>query len=249
MATVLNDIVAFKKDKFFNGAIDTDWFYSSPEKAEDAAKNFVFHGPETHAVSASDIRSSHRLVDTASFATSLMKRSFGLDDQPFTLVIAGYGTGKSHLALTLSQLFHAPKSETASKVISALKLASPSLAKEAVSYIEEDSRPVLVITLNGLNQVNLLSEITQKVLNQLKADGLDTSDVDEVCPRFQNAIRLIKPLNADYQAELVASTHHTNIESIEVALLQHEEETFKNVYDFLQNRVGITIDTSKEISA
>ncbi|WP_294448163.1 hypothetical protein [uncultured Mailhella sp.] len=245
MATVLNDIVAFRKDKFFNGAIDTDWFYSSPEKAEDAAQNFVFHGPETHAVSASDIRSSHRLVDTASFATSLMKRSFGLDDQPFTLVIAGYGTGKSHLALTLSQLFHAPKSETASKVISALKLASPSLAKEVISYIEEDSRPVLVITLNGLNQVNLLSEITQKVLNQLKADGLDTSDVDEVCPRFQNAIRLIKPLNADYQAELVASTHHTSIESIEVALLQHEEETFKNVYDFLQNRVGITIDTSK----
>jgi len=245
MATVLNDIVAFRKDKLFNGAVDTDWFYSSPEKAEDAAKNFVFHGPETHAVSSSDIRSSHRLVDTASFATSLMKRSFGQDDQPFTLVIAGYGTGKSHLALTLSQLFHSPKSEAASEVISALKLASPSLAKEVVSYIEEDSRPVLVITLNGLNQVNLLSEITQKVINQLKADGLDTSAVDEVCPRFQNAIRLIKPLNADYQAELIASTYHTSIEDIEAALLQHEEETFKNVYDFLQNRVGIPIDTSK----
>ena len=245
MATVLNDIVAFRKDKLFNGAVDTDWFYSSPEKAEDAAKNFVFHGPETHAVSSSDIHSSHRLVDTASFATSLMKRSFGQDDQPFTLVIAGYGTGKSHLALTLSQLFHAPKSEAASEVISALKLASPSLAKEVVSYIEEDSRPVLVITLNGLNQVNLLSEITQKVINQLKADGLDTSAVDEVCPRFQNAIRHIKVINADYQAELIASTYHTSIEDIEAALLQHEEETFKNVYDFLQNRAGIPIDTSK----
>ena len=42
------------------------------------------------------------------FVQSIVRRSLGIEEQPFTLAIAGYGTGKSHLALTLATLLREP---------------------------------------------------------------------------------------------------------------------------------------------
>ena len=39
----LGDIIAFRKDLYFEGAVQADWFYDR-EKAALVAENFVFHG-------------------------------------------------------------------------------------------------------------------------------------------------------------------------------------------------------------
>ncbi len=61
------DIVLFNKDKCFNGAIQTEWFYDST-KVGAVASSYVFHGPKYFGVSESDVAlSGHRLIDSASF--------------------------------------------------------------------------------------------------------------------------------------------------------------------------------------
>jgi len=100
MTDLLRDIVKFRSDRLFNGAVNIGWLESDDARTRAAASAFVFHGPAYHGVSQADIGAAHkhRLQDTANFARSLIRRSYGIEDQPFTLAIAGYGTGKSHLA-------------------------------------------------------------------------------------------------------------------------------------------------------
>jgi hypothetical protein len=115
----LVDIVSFRKDLLFNGAVQLSWFEKDRLQAEKAAEHFVFHGPDYHGVSEADIESSsHQLVDTASFTLEILERITGkVVDEPFSLAIAGYGTGKSHLAITLATLLSNPKHEVASKIL------------------------------------------------------------------------------------------------------------------------------------
>ena len=38
----INDIVSFNKESFFNGAVQTEWFYDN-KKVENIAESYVFH--------------------------------------------------------------------------------------------------------------------------------------------------------------------------------------------------------------
>ncbi len=45
----LGEILEFRKDLFFEGAVQADWFYTQ-EKASKVACNFVFHGNEYYGI-------------------------------------------------------------------------------------------------------------------------------------------------------------------------------------------------------
>ena len=115
----LADIVKFRKDLLFDGAVQLGWFENNQELAVRAAEHFVFHGPQYHGVREDDLdSSSYSLVDTATFALDIFKRITGENpDEPFTMAIAGYGTGKSHLALTLACLLSDPASHVSEKFL------------------------------------------------------------------------------------------------------------------------------------
>lgn len=67
----VKDLVSFSKETFFNGAVQTEWFYDAT-KVKLVAESYVFHGPKYYGVSASDVKAGeHRLMDTASFAQTL----------------------------------------------------------------------------------------------------------------------------------------------------------------------------------
>src|SRR4051794_29415138 len=97
------DVIRFKKELYFNGAVQVDWFYNEA-KQYDVASSFVFHGPEYFGVAKNEIAfKSHRLLDTASFMNVLVDKVYG--ESPlsnFFLTIAPYGTGKSHLSVALA---------------------------------------------------------------------------------------------------------------------------------------------------
>ena len=100
----LKDVLIFRNDLYFEGAVQADWFYSS-NQIDTVASSFVFHGPSTHAVAREDV-GGRGLMDTASFTLHLAEKMADPENgSPFTMPIAGYGTGKSHLAVTLSALF------------------------------------------------------------------------------------------------------------------------------------------------
>ena len=102
----INDIVSFSKESFFNGAVQTEWFYDDTKVAT-IAESYVFHGPQYYGVSSKDVEAgAHHLLDTASFAKNLTDKLYSTKpNNSFVMTIAGYGTGKSHLAVCLGALF------------------------------------------------------------------------------------------------------------------------------------------------
>ena len=132
MPDLVRDLVRFRGDKLFNGAVNIGWFGSDEARTEAAASAFVFHGPAYHGVSQKDVgvAHGHRLQDTASFALSIVRRCYGIEDQPFTLAIAGYGTGKSHLGLTLGTLLSQPSGALANTVLTGIDNADKAIGSE-----------------------------------------------------------------------------------------------------------------------
>ena len=100
----LNDLLEFKKELYFDGAVQVDWFYSG-EKSKKVSENFVFHGSKYHGVES---LSSNRRIDTISFVKTIGEKLKDESSNYLSLAIADYGTGKSHLAVTLAQLLSGP---------------------------------------------------------------------------------------------------------------------------------------------
>ena len=101
----IGELIEIKKDSFFNGAVQAEWFYNSNRRA-DVAKSYIFHGPKYYGVSQKDISSSnHKLCDTVTFTKAIYNKIYKeTDSNRFVLTIAGYGAGKSHLTLALATL-------------------------------------------------------------------------------------------------------------------------------------------------
>ena len=238
MANQLSDIVSFRGDRLFNGAVNIEWFGNDPEKAKLASDSFVFHGPKYHGVSQKDIgdRHGHKLVDTANFTKSIIRRCYGLEEQPFTLAIAGYGTGKSHLGLTLANLINAPQSESAANILSALNSADYELAGDIQLLMREASQPCLVLTLNGMRGFDLSAEVTKQLTAILKRDGHKTMCLDELRPRFGQAVSLIEMSNETVQSELLDFTEADSVKDIVLGLEQQDENLYSKVYEFFDKK-------------
>lgn len=236
----LHDIVRFRGDRLFNGAVNIGWFGTDDSRTRAAAEAFVFHGPAYHGVSQDDVGISHghRLQDTASFALSLVRRCYGLEDQPFTLAIAGYGTGKSHLGLTLASLLRSPQGDIARVVLSGLDSADKAIGAEIRAIMDEAMQPCLVIALNGMQSFDLTNEVTRQILQQVKAAGLDPRPIDELRPRFALAASLIRMAvtNTGVVNELLEACEAETIEAIFNSLEKQDEATYGKVHQVLASK-------------
>ena len=238
MPDLLADVVEFRGDKLFNGAVNIEWFTSDEPKAQSASQAFVFHGPQYHGVRQEDIGDSHshKLIDTANFANAVIQRCYGAEDQPFTLAIAGYGTGKSHLGLTLASLVSDPSGDNADQILSGLEAAAPDIALNIRLKLKEASRPCLAVALNGMRGFDLSAEITRQVTSILKQNGHPTTMLDELRPRFGQAISLIQMSNESVKDELILATHVDSIDTLTQALENHNEQLYAQVYEFFADR-------------
>ncbi|MEK4718449.1 hypothetical protein NST66_12815 [Priestia sp. FSL W8-0524] len=167
----IKNILRFKKELYFNGAVQVDWYYQK-DKQVDVAKSFVFHGPEYFGVSEADITyKSHKLVDTATFTNIIVNKLYSeTNGSNFAMTIAPYGTGKSHLAVTLASLLGSPELSS-NYVLSNLKSVDKKIGSEVSELI---NKPNIVLVLNGMKDFNLNYEIlnaTQKVLDMHNVDA------------------------------------------------------------------------------
>lgn len=240
MPKLLGDTVRFRGDKLFNGAVNIDWLETDKPKALAAASAFVFHGPAYHGVSQADIGTSHghRLQDTASFVRAIFRRCYGLEEQPFTLAIAGYGTGKSHLALTLGKLLGNPTGIEADNILLGIEAADHEIATDIKVLIAEVRQPCLVVALNGMQSFDLAAEVSRQIMNQVKNHDLDTRPLDDLRPRFAQAASLIQIAagNQDVVDELIAACDAENIEDVLQKLKQQDDITYSKVYKILESR-------------
>lgn len=238
----LSDIVRFRGDRLFNGAVSINWFGTDEARCRAASEAFVFHGPQYHGVQQQDVGTGHghTLMDTASFARAVVRRCYGQEDQPFTLAIAGYGTGKSHLGLTLATLLSDPEGETATPVLSALEVADEVIGSEVRALLTESKQPCLVVALNGMQSFDLTAEITRQIAHDFKKRGLNTKPLDDLRPRFAQAASLIRMSNADVVKELLVACEVSSVQDILRGLEQQDENAYSKIHGFFASR-GMTI--------
>ena len=187
----ISDLVSFRRDLLFQGAVQIGWFETDQSQSEKAAKHFVFHGPDYHGVSKMDIDDAghHRLIDTASFTLDILEhlKEGGLKDEPFEIAVAGYGTGKSHLGVTLAEMLSDPGGEVANKIVSNINSADQGIGARIKVLLEETEKPYLVVAINGMQDFDLVGEVTRQVLLCLTKKGLNTAPLEDLRPRFKTA--------------------------------------------------------------
>jgi len=193
----LHDLVEFREDLFFDGAVKTSWIENDPVKADFAAEHFVFHGPSYHGVSEFDVETgaAYKLTNTVSFLKHIIDVVSDPDkcsNNPFGMAIAGYGTGKSHLAVTISSLLKAPKNGAAKQILKNVLVADTNMGAYIRDQVEDLKKPVLVIALNGMEDFDLASELTRQFIFHLKRYGMDSSALEDLTPRFNLAHRFVE---------------------------------------------------------
>lgn len=250
----LKDAIGFRHDLFFGGAVQIDWFETDPQKRDLASANFVFHGPEYFGVTDEDKEGakSYALIDTVSLTSELLAAMTpGRNDRfPITLAIAGYGAGKSHYALTLASLLSAPSESIADVILNNIEHASPALGKEIHNQVDDWDRPFLVLPINGMTDFNLAEELSRQVLAQLRARNLDTTPVEDLWPRFQDAEAFVERNFEKWRSEF-EKVFGPDIESetIQHDLRSHNESTFQQVNGIYEAAIGKSIRVSGAESA
>jgi hypothetical protein len=189
------DLIQFRSDLFFDGAVQLLWADDQIPRADEAARSFVFHGPRYHGVNK-DGRADeiYRLTDTATLAADLLTRIAEKSttfSNPFTLAIAGYGSGKSHFALALTRLLRDPQSALSKQIISNLALAEPHAADVAQQALQTIDKPALVIPLDGTGNFNLGNALIASLYRSLKEHHIDDRALRELSPRFDDAVSFV----------------------------------------------------------
>lgn len=182
----INNALVLKKDVVFGGAVQTDWYYDN-EKLKKVSENFIFHGPNFFGVTEDDVEfKTHKLMDTCSYVEMIANKLASDEGNPIILTIAGYGTGKSHLAVTLGALFSGDNDDLLSKkVIKQIEDADKNIADRIKSQI---TKPNLVIVLNGMKDFNLNYEILNTAKMVLKNHGYG----EEIFSEYTKAYNIAK---------------------------------------------------------
>jgi hypothetical protein len=194
----IGTLIRFHDERFFDGAVQLRWVETQPEKARQAAQAFVFHGPRYHGANTAEndgIEEGYRLKDSASFVRDLLHSIQagwrGEEENPYWMVVAGYGSGKSHLALTCAALLEKQDGVTES-VLEHIEQADANLGAEVREQIAQLVKPVLVLPLDGMADFHLGNALSQTVFAQLRHYGVDASAIRDLSPRFQTAEQFVQ---------------------------------------------------------
>ena len=241
---LVRDIVRFRDDLFFEGAVQLRWVKDNPERAERAATNFVFHGPRYHAVDSSTAADGYVLKDTATFLTNLVEEiAQGSEQQgnPFSLAIAGYGSGKSHLAVTLAELLAKPTGNNATTIAQSVARADDEVGQKLSASLTKLENPALVVPLDGMANFNLGSEIARQIILQLKSAGCDLSAIEELSPRFNIAANFVRRNYALRQSDFDQALPGLDELAIIERLKERDESTYTAVDGLYESANGAHI--------
>lgn len=161
-----------------------------------------------------------------------MKRSYGHEDVPFTLAIAGYGTGKSHLGVTIAELLSAPVDNA--DILANISSADKQIGDEIEILLDDADKPCLVIALNGLTKFDFIHGLSNQIIQVLRRDGHDVKPIEDLRPRFQQAVRMLNWVTSpQLQEELSEICGGASPADIIALLEQQDEATYINVNKFL----------------
>lgn len=240
----VGELVSFNSEFFFEGAVQLRWIDERPAQAQNAAQAFVFHGPRYHGAADAEsegIEGGYRLKDSASFVcdllASLQAGLKGEEVNPYYLVVAGYGSGKSHLALTTASLLGDPESDTSNKIVARITDVDADIGKAVQADLANLLKPVLVLTLDGMAGFHLGNALSRNVLTQLSRYGVDAGAIRALSPRFQSAEQFVER-NFNFRADSF-SRRLPGLNSAEIcARLRDNDETIYSEVDVIYSEAN-----------
>jgi hypothetical protein len=243
----LNELVRFKRELFFEGAAQLSWFDEDKKRSNEAATSFIFHGPKYHGFNKEENKQD--LKDTLSFLRDILKGLTKEENPNFSnLAIAGYGMGKSHLALAIGVLLSEYPSETSKKIINNIPQEDQEITKEIESYLKNFKKPMLVVALDGMRNFDLGTELYRKSVNQLKLHNLDLTPIYDLSPRFKIAENFVSR-NFELRKDLFTKIFDNSItqDSIIQKINEHDEDYYEKIDKvyFEANGVNIAIEGSE----
>lgn len=244
----VGDLIQFRSDLFFDGAVQLLWADDQIKRADEAARSFVFHGPRYHGVNKDTHGDEiYRLTDTATLAADLLTRiadETAAHSNPFSLAIAGYGSGKSHFALALTRLLREPHSALNEQILSNLTLAEPRAADSARQALEKIEKPALVIPLDGTGNFNLGNALSASLFRSIKEHQIDDRALRELSPRFDDAANFVRR-NYELRAnEFIARFPNQSQQDIVDLLEERDEDTYALVDELYWEANGAHIPVS-----
>ena len=247
--TKVNDIIRIKEEIIFGGAIQADWYYDN--RGEVAAKNFVFHGPNYFGVLDNEVEfMSHKLIDTCSLVENITKKLVGDEGNPITLSIAGYGTGKSHLAVTMAKLFSDPNSDLSRLIINNIAIAD---AKISSTINKSLNKPNFCIVLNGMKDFNLNYEIINNIKKSLKELGYDDCFLSEFTKAYSIAATFVERNFERFSKEFseLASNRGISVENLKLHILDnvYKDDIFDLINEMYKEVTGEYIRLDEGVTA
>ncbi len=249
----LGEILKFRKDLYFEGAVQADWFYT-PDRAAKVAENFVFHGKKYFGIEEQGTESKKR-IDTISLVEELVSKLNDDRSNALSLAIADYGTGKSHLAVTMAQLFSGKNymNDTFEKILSNIRNIDSDAADRIYELLSGRN---FVMVINGMRDFNLHSEILKAAQKSLKLYGLPDDKLRKLNRAIETAERFFE-INAEklldlfeqaaYKRGIELSGEHL-LKRIHDKILAGEEE-FEIVNDVYREINGQEIRWDEGLSA
>ncbi|OPJ55652.1 hypothetical protein [Alkalithermobacter paradoxus] len=247
----IKDIISLKKDIVFGGAVQTDWYYDK-SKAKTISQSFIFHGPQFFGVTQDDVEyKTHKLMDTCSFTNLIANKLNDDEGNSIVLTIAGYGTGKSHLAVTLGNLFsHEKESDIYKDIVSNLRSADIDISE---NIEDKTSKPNLVIVLNGMKDFNLNYEILSTAKKVLSAYGYGEEIFSEYTKAYNIAQTFLDRNFENFKDKFLESTSKRGINVINLKkhLMEniYKDEIFDSINDVYSYVTGSPIRWDEGISS
>lgn len=240
----IGKVIHFHKERFFEGAVQLGWMERRKDQARLAAEAFVFHGPRYHGVGDAEqegIEGKYKLKDTASFVCDLLSSMHAGDEghevNPYWLAVAGYGSGKSHLALTCATLLSDPTSDTSQIILEKISQSDTKIGEKVVGYISKMDKPVLVLPLDGMNGFHLGNALSRAVFGQLQQHGVDAGAIRDLSPRFQTAEQFVERNFSVRSDRFSESLPDLDAEQI-CERLRENDETVYAVVDYLYSEAN-----------
>lgn len=249
------DLVEIKKDSFFNGAVQAEWFYND-NRRKSVAESYIFHGPKYYGVTVNDVGSSvHKLCDTVTFTKTIVDKIYNdTTSSRYVLTIAGYGAGKSHLSVALATLLSGFDKEAQNNILENIK----SVDKGGYEYIREycDDEH-LVLILNGIEDFNINKELLKAAKKSLKLHGLSDEIFNDMTLAYKTAENYLdssyKYLYKIYleEAKKTVKYKHYTKESLKEILLNNiqDYEAYSIVNNVYKSQTKNDINISEGISA
>jgi len=252
----IGELVGFKKRLFFEGAVQLRWAQDNPARARVASENFVFHGPRYHGVSeggSAGVSRAYKLTDTATFIhdilDSLCSSFDAKNDNPFLLAVAGYGSGKSHFALTASQLLSQPSSQETVKILRNIYAADEEIGRNVDVLLRGFKKPALVVTLDGMSNFHLGNELSREIIRQIKKINADLEPIKNLSPRFKYAEVFFERNYDIRKVEFDKAGLPEDFETIVHKLQEQDEQVYSIIDDVFYETNGHRIPVDGQESA